>query len=140
MFWSLIPCNGYINQHIVFTTSLLSVNCCASIMTTVNHTCIALTKLLIETLHFAMPIAIWVSIDLYCHARDHVIDCCISSWTASLSSWNWSVLTLARIYSAALLIPAFATIFSCNLSKVFYTLHLSWIINIDSSNHVVGHS
>jgi hypothetical protein len=119
MYWSMILCNGYTNQHTVFPTSLLNVNCCASIMTIVNHTCIALTTILIETLHFAMPMATWISIGLYCHARDHVINCCISSWTASLSSWNWSILTLARIYSAALLIPAYATIFSYNLLKYF---------------------
>jgi hypothetical protein len=119
MFWSLIACNGYIDQHIIFTTSLSSVTCCASIMTIVNHTCFALTKLLIETFHSAMPMVIWVSIDLYCHTRDHVIDCCISIRTASQSSWVWFVMKIARIYSAALSTPAYAKIVSYNILTYF---------------------
>jgi hypothetical protein len=108
MFWSLIPCDNYTDRHIIFTSSLPSVTCCASVMITVNHTCIALIKLLNETAHFTMPIVVWVFVDLYCHCQNHAIDCRKSIWGAVQWSWKWSVLITTHIYSAVLLIRNFA--------------------------------
>jgi hypothetical protein len=115
MFWSLVPCNNHIDQQIISTSSLLSVTCCASIMIIVNHTCIALIKLLNEISYFAMPIVIWVFVDLYCHCQNHAIDSCKSIWGAVQSSWKWSVLITTRIYSAVLLIRDFAKHFNYNI-------------------------
>jgi hypothetical protein len=81
-----------------------------------------MTKLLFETIHIVMPMATWISIELYCHTRDHVIDCCIFVWTVSQSLWNSSALKISHIYYAAHSTQASAKILSYNILTYPITL------------------